>query len=296
MSSVVINDSNRCRAATGASSAESLSFAARRAAIAFGVLVTLLLVGLPVSTVRADEALAFDPELDQGVLAEGRQAYRERADATRAHDAYLIFQKYYEENPDDVRAAWHYSMACYWLGIRVYSDSAQKKAVYQEGLRAADRGVQLDADCGACHLLSAINHALWAEQVGILRTLVGLPKVKKHLSRAAKLDPGFAGAAVYRVQATIYDKLPRLFGGGKKKARRALEKAIEVSPKEPLNYEMLAILLRDRFGDVPRAVAVAQRGLNFPEPTVEYVESRDSFAFLQRFVDRHATQLSANRR
>lgn len=255
--------------------------------------VISVLLAIPAMPVLADEALAIDPVLDQGVLGEGRNAYRERADASRAEDAYKIFKAHSEENPNDVAAAWHYSMACYWLGIRVYSDSDQKKAIYQEGLKAANRALSLDDDCGACHLLSAINHALWAEQVGIFRTLVGLPKVKKHLARAAELDPQFAGAAAYRVQATIYDKLPRLMGGGKRKARAALEKAIEVSPEEPLNYEMLAILLRDRFNELPRAVAVAQRGLAVPEPGEEYVESRDSFVFLQEFVNRYATQVSA---
>jgi tetratricopeptide (TPR) repeat protein len=266
-----------------------------RLANGFKVVVCLLPIALaiPVSPALADEALAIDPVLDQGVLGEGRNAYRERADASRAEDAYSIFKAHSEENPNDVAAAWHYSMACYWLGIRVYTDSEQKKAIYQEGLKAANRALSMDADCGPCHLLSAINHALWAEQVGIFRTLVGLPKVKKHLARAAELDPRFAGAAAYRVQATIYDKLPRLMGGGKRKARAALEKAIEVSPEEPLNYEMLAILLRDRFNELPRAVAVAQRGLAVPEPGEEYVESRDSFVFLQEFVNRYATQVSA---
>ena len=252
-----------------------------------------IVLAIPASPTLADEALAIDPVLDQGVLGQGRNAYRERADASRAEDAYTIFKAYSEENPNDVAAAWHYSMACYWLGIRVYSDSEQKKAIYQEGLKAANRALSMDGDCGPCHLLSAINHALWAEQVGIFRTLVGLPKVKKHLARAAELDPRFAGAAAYRVQATIYDKLPRLMGGGKRKARAALEKAIEVSPEEPLNYEMLAILLRDRFNELPRAVAVAQRGLAVPEPGEEYVESRDSYVLLQKFVNRYATQVSA---
>ena len=271
---------------------------AQRMASGFNYSVLLIFVAfvMPATPAFADEALAIDPVLDQGVLGEGRTAYRERADASRAEDAYEIFKEYSEENPDDAVAAWHYSMACYWLGIRVYSDSDQKKAIYQEGLGAANRALSLDSDCGACHLLSAINYALWAEQVGIFRTLVGLPKVKKHLARAVELDPRFAGAAAYRVQATIYDKLPRLMGGGKRKARAALEKAIEVSPEEPLNYELLAILLRDRFNELPRAVAVAQRGLTVPEPGEEYVESRDSFAFLQEFVNRYATQVSAHRR
>ena len=254
----------------------------------------LLLVDT-VSFAGADAALDVHPELDRGVLGEGRQAYRERRDPARAHEAYRLFKAASTQHPDDPAAAWHVSMACYWLGLRVYTDPEQKKAAYAEGKEMADRALELDPNCGPCHLLTAVNHALWAEQVGIMRTIVGLGSVKAHLRRAAELDPAFAGAAAFRVQATILDRLPRMFGGGRGKARRTIEQAIAVAPNEPLNYEFLANMLVNKYRDVPRAVAVARRGLAVPEPGPEYVESRDSIAYLKHFVEHFSTQVTSSR-
>jgi tetratricopeptide (TPR) repeat protein len=265
------------------------------ASLAVAAAASAALVALPVPTAlaRNDEALEIQPELDQGLLGEGRQAYRERADHDRARDAYRLFKRNYEQNPDDATAAWHLSMACYYLGLRVERDAEVRKAIHDEGRAVADRALAIDPSCGPCHLLSAVNHALWAEQVGIFRAIVGLPTVKSHLAQAARLDPTFAGAAALRVQATIAERLPRMFGGGKGKARRLIEQAIVVSPDEPLNYEVLANLLVSKYDDVPLALSVARRGLAVPEPAPEYVESRDSIAYLKRFVDVHSTLLSA---
>ena len=60
-----------------------------------------MVLAIPAISASADEALAIDPVLDQGVLGEGRNAYRERADASRAEDAYTIFKAYSEKNPKD---------------------------------------------------------------------------------------------------------------------------------------------------------------------------------------------------
>ena len=155
------------------------------------------------ATAQPLSVLDYQPALDQGLLGEGRRAYRERADRERALDAYRIFKQNVRENPDDPVAAWHFSMSCYYLGMRVHKQPPDKQRVHAEGRRAADRAIDQDPSCGPCHLFSAINHALWARQVGIFRSLVGLPTVKKNLKRAAELDPTFAGAAAHRTMAQV---------------------------------------------------------------------------------------------
>jgi len=79
-----------------------------------------------------------------------------------------------------------------------------------------------------------------------------------------------------------------MFGGGKKRARKAIEKAIEVAPEEPLNYELLAYLLLEKYDDKKRALEVAHRGLQVPHPGPDYVESLDALEELQELVDRYA--------
>ena len=251
------------------------------------LLVLLALFSMP-GRANPTPELDYSPLLDQGLLGEGRQAYRERADLDRARDSYVLFKKNMEQNPGDPVAAWHFSMSCYYVGKRATGgDPEAQKRIYEEGRVAADRALKEDPDCGPCHLLSAINHALWAEKVGIFRTIVGLPKVLSHLRKAASLAPEFGGAAALRVHATIMKVLPGFFGGGKRKARDLIEEAIVVAPDEPLNYEILADILIEKYKDPDAAVTAAERGLAVPMPGPEHVESRDSIDYLKSVVKRY---------
>jgi hypothetical protein len=244
-----------------------------------------------VSSKRPPNLFDFSPELDQGLLGQGRQAYRERADSERARDAYRFLKLNLEEHPTDTTAAWHFSLSCYFLIARVLEGSEERKAMSLEGLAAADNALEHHPDCGPCHLMSAIHHALYAKEVGIIRSLVGLPTVKRHLKLAIELDPEFGGGAPHRIQATILQKLPRILGGGRKSSREAIEKAIEIAPYEPLNWEFLSWLLLVDYDDLDGAVVVARQGLTVPRPGAEYLESLDALEWMQRVVDAYARQL-----
>lgn len=266
------------------------AFLPRVARVCFTLLVSLSFAFSPLTALaRSSSSLDLTPELDQGLLGEGRAAYRERANYDRARDAYRIFKQNLDENPGDPTAAWHFGLACYFMGMRVVDDS-EKARIYAEGRDRAAEGLATDPDCGPCHLMTGVNHALWSQEVGIFRTLVGLPSVKRHLKRAGQLDPSFGGGAAYRVLAAIYKVLPRMFGGGKKKARRSIEKAIRAAPDEPLNYEVLAELMIEEFDDPRSAVAAARRGLMVPQPEPAYVESLDALEVLERIVERYGSR------
>jgi hypothetical protein len=265
-------------------SASHTRMRALRALLLTLILALLCVVfGAPAGA-RPPTELDYSPEFDQGILGEGRQAYRERRSEERAWDSYRYFKQHSAENADDPVAAWHLAMSCYYLGIRVSKDSDEKKKLFDEGRRQAERGLQSDPECAPCHLLVAINGALWGKEVGIFRTVVGLPRVKHHLKRAAEINPRFGGGAPYRVQAFIYKALPRFLGGGRDLARKYIEKAIRVAPEEHLNYEFLAYLLARDYDDMEAGARVARAGLEIQPPGPEYVESVDAVTGLKRFM------------
>lgn len=233
------------------------------------------------------DPLAYHPELDDGPLGPGRQAYRERRDHARALESYALFKVVVDENPDDPVALWHLAMSCYYLGQRVYDRPEDRKRIYLEGHKLAETAVKRNPDCAPCHMLAGINQALWGNEVGIFRVLSGLPNVKRHLTRSTELDPTFAGASALRTRSQIARVLPRWLGGGKKRARNYLRRAIEIAPSEPLNYYFLAKLLLKDFGNREQALQVARQALTFPQPGPEFVESVDSFRNLERFVARN---------
>ncbi len=236
---------------------------------------------------REPSSLDYSPVLDHGLLGEGRQAYRERGDHERAEESYEIFKRYLGHHPKDSVAAWHLALSCYYLGKKVFRAKEDKKRMFAEGRDRARDALRHDPACGPCHLLTAVNHALWAKEVGIFRALVGLPRVRHHLKRAAALEPAFGGAAAHRILANISQALPRMFGGGRKRARKEIEQAIEIAPDEPLNYEFLADLLIEDYHDPNAAVTVARRGLEKPPPPPEYVESLAAFEDLREIVEQH---------
>ena len=88
--------------------------AAEAVQLACALALAALIWPAPAASVTAQplSVLDYQPALDQGLLGEGRRAYRERADRDRALDAYRIFKQNVRENPDDPVAAWHFSMSC----------------------------------------------------------------------------------------------------------------------------------------------------------------------------------------
>lgn len=256
------------------------------AAILVGVVGTSAAFALSDASGASLDPLAYQPALDEGPLGPGRQAYRERRDPARALESYQLFKRVVDEDPDDHVALWHLAMSCYYLGQRVMDTNEERKRVFAEGHRLAERAAAREPDCAPCHMLAGVNQALWGKEMGIFRVISGLPNVKRHLRRSTELDPTFAGASALRVRAQIARVLPRWLGGGKKKARAYLRRAIEIAPHEPLNYQFLAKLLWKQFDDRTAALAVARAGLEQPMPGPEFVESVDAVDRLHGLVAR----------
>ena len=269
-------------------------------AIAFASIFSFALAGVAPSTLALgdappsqsaasgpfapDDPLLYQPSLDEGPLGPGRAAYRERRDPDRARESYDLFKKVVEENPGDPTALWHLAMSCYYLGQRVVETGDERKRVFAEGHALAEQAAERDPSCAPCHMLAGVNQALWGQEMGIFRVLSGLPNVKRHLRASTDLDPTFAGASALRVRAQIARVLPRWLGGGKKQARRYLQRAIEIAPHEPHNYQFLAKLYWKDFGQPEKALGVAKRGLELPQPGPEFVESVDAMRRLRRMV------------
>jgi tetratricopeptide (TPR) repeat protein len=256
----------------------------RTCVIASALLVAIAATSLPATALTTQDPLAYQPRLDEGPLGPGRQAYRERRDPERALESYRLFKGVVEQDPDDHVALWHLAMSCYYLGQRVFETREERARVFAEGHRLAESAAERDPECAPCHMLAGVNQALWGQEVGIFRVISGLPNVKRHLRRSTELDPTFAGASALRVRAQIAKVLPRWLGGGKKKARSYLRRAIAIAPHEPLNYQFLAKLLWKQFGDREAALRVAREGLALPSPGPEFVESVDAARRLEGLV------------
>lgn len=214
----------------------------------------------------------------------GDTAFLQRKDPAKARLAYEEFKKHFEATPKDPEAAWRYSMACYFIGIRVEKDPQAKQKLYETGRDAALAGIEVNRECAPCHFWAAINRALYGNSVGIIKMLFSLNSIQDHLKRSIAADPKYAYGGAYRTLGLINQKVPGIFGGSNKRARENFEKAIEVAPDEALNYLFMVRLLIDEYEDPKTAMEYAQKAVKIPTPTPDRLECIDAIEELKYFV------------
>lgn len=216
--------------------------------------------------------------------AEADILFMQRNIREKALKALELYREYWKKNPKDAQAGWRLSMGCYFAGFHLIADDVEKKKILQEGRDVGLTAIDLDPTCGPCHYWTAINMALYSDTVGVFKMYFSLSEIQRHLWESIKVDPAFSGAGAYRILGLIEQQLPGILGGSNDRAKKYIEKAVELAPNEPMNYLFLARLLANQFGDIPAARAAAQRGLQTPKPTPECIESIKSLQEINDFL------------
>lgn len=211
-------------------------------------------------------------------------AFRERGDDDRTQEALRLYRELHQNSPDDSDAAWRLSMACQFVGMRLTSDLDDKLRLFAEGREAGLAALRTNPQCAACHFWTAINMALYGDTAGIFKMFFSLKTIEEHLKASLEIDPAYAYAGAYRVLGVIQEKLPGILGGSSAQARVYYEKAIETVPDEPMNYVTLAKILNDTYHDKAAARETIRKGLSFPHPATERVESLGAYRELEALL------------
>jgi len=212
------------------------------------------------------------------------EAFMKRADIEKSFTAHQLYQKLYEESPDDFEAGWRLAMASYFIGIRHCKDSSKKSEIYAQGRDAGLASIKLKPNCAPCHFWTAINMALYGESVGIFKMLFTLDEIQEHLKKSIVIDPTYANSGGYRLMGAIKQKLPGILGGSNREAKEYFEKAIQTSPDEPLNYLFLSTLYRENFNELKKSMELASKGVMVPEPSSDRLESIEALAELKKQI------------
>jgi tetratricopeptide (TPR) repeat protein len=217
----------------------------------------MMLMQLPARTVGADAAVV----VDSTTLAAADAAYQERRIESRAREALSLYRSIYVQIPHDPEVAWRLSMACYFVGFNYTTERSQKIALFAEGRDAGLAAVSISSASAPAHFWTAINMALYGDEVGVFKMLFSLKTIEQHLHQSVAGDPSYAYGGAYRVLATIQQSLPRVLGGNRDRAKEYLGKALALTPKEPINYLFMARLMEDKFDDRQKALMYARQGL-----------------------------------
>lgn len=210
--------------------------------------------------------------------------FRRRVDESFARAAQRNYLAIYRQHPTNEDAAWRLAMANQFVGMRFERNSEEKKQFFAQGRDVARECVNNNPSSVPCHFWFAINSALYGETVGAIQMLSSLSTILSHLRTVTELDASYAFGGSDRVMGLIFQKLPGILGGSNSRAKEHLERAIEASPNEPMNYLFLARLLAGEFNEKEQALKMAQRGLLTPAPPVERVESNEAISELRALV------------
>jgi len=191
---------------------------------------------------------------------EADRLYANRVDLPSAKRAVALWTAALHRDPANYEATWKISRADYWLGRHVAEND--RPAVLEDGVARGRAAAALAPDRPEGHFWMAANMGAAAE----LSTNAGLryrKAIKEELETVLRIDPGFLRGSADRALGRWYYKVPRLFGGNKKRAEQHLRASLQYDPHSTSSHFFLAELLLDA-GRREEARAEAQRVLDAP--------------------------------
>lgn len=107
-------------------------------------------------------------------------------------------------------------------------DKARGLALYEQGRREAEKGIEADPRCADAHFYKGSNLGRWAETRGVFQSLFALNDIKAAFARTLQLNPGHLEGQLAR--AVMDERLPGLAGGDSKRAERSYRALLQKYP------------------------------------------------------------------
>jgi hypothetical protein len=170
--------------------------------------------------------------------------YRDRATFGNAQRAAQIWAARIAAAPGDFDAAWKLSRAQYWLGTNGLPPHERKSAL-EAGIAAARLAVAAQAARPEGHFWLAANMGALAESFGLRQGLKYRGAIRDALETVLRLDAAFQQGSADRALGRWYYKVPRLFGGDRKKSEAHLRRALTYNPQSVITRVFLAETLID---------------------------------------------------
>jgi uncharacterized protein (TIGR02996 family) len=196
--------------------------------------------------------------------------YEERGRAGNVRVSVLLL----EEAADEYEAAWRMGRALFFLGQEA-REVEETRTHHARGALISERAARLAPGRVEGHFWLGVNLALLAQTERPLKALAHALRARRSLLRAAQLDAAYHAAGPLRVLARLQHKLPRLAGGGTKRARANFERAIRLAPANTVTRLYFAEMLSET-GDTARARVELETILNAPhDPSWAFEAERD---------------------
>jgi tetratricopeptide (TPR) repeat protein len=188
-------------------------------------------------------------------------ANRESAESVRA--AIAAWRARLAADAGDVESGWKLARAFYWLGTNGPDSRDERKLLLRTGMDAARKVIATAPRRPEGHFWLAANMGALAESYGLVEGIRYRGAIREALEKVLETDAGYLEGSADRALGRWYYKVPRLFGGNRRKSAEHLEKALAYNPNSIITRLFLAETLMDldRTDDARQHLAVA---LNAP--------------------------------
>jgi hypothetical protein len=192
--------------------------------------------------------------------------YRNRSTLAHAERAAAIWANRLQGNPQDFESAWKLARAQYWLGTNGLPER-ERKAALEAGVDAGRRAVGVHPERPEGHFWIAANMGALAESFGLRQGIRYRGAIRDELEIVLKLDPAFQQGSADRALGRWYYKVPRLFGGDKRKSEHHLRKALAYNSNSIITRLFLAetLIALDREAEARKELEAAIAAPDDPE-------------------------------
>jgi hypothetical protein len=132
---------------------------------------------------------------------------------------------------------------CYWIGT--HGPAARRRTALERGVDAARQAAALAPSRPEGHFWSAANMGALAESFGLRQGLRYRGAIRESLETVLRLDPAFQQGSADRALGRWYHKVPRLFGGDRRRAEEHLRRSLAYNADSTISRFFLAELLFD---------------------------------------------------
>ena len=172
-----------------------------------------------------------------GVIADTNSVPRKQL-LSHAQEAFATAQRTYETEPTNNVVAWKFAKAAFDRGEFATNDT-ERAAIAVQGISACRKILQRDPRCMQAHYYLALNLGQLA-RTKLLGALPLVSEMEGSFKKARQLDENFDYAGADRFLGQLYHQAPGWSVGSQSKARKHLERAVELAPNYPENRISLA--------------------------------------------------------
>ena len=200
------------------------------------LLVVLMIIGMtgfiPGQTPESSSA-ALDSR-----LAQADKLYVDRGDLTKVKYAIGLATDVLKSDPKNPEAAARLAEYYYFLGKR--SPQNQQLDMFQRGMDAAKKVIDLQPNSAAGYFWLATNEGMYGETKGLFSSMGMRKEIRANFEKAAQLDGTYYGGGPWRGLGRWDYRVPGMLGGDKKRSVEELERALKIAPGNSLTKLYLA--------------------------------------------------------